>query len=442
MANVLLTTRCNLRCAYCFAQERLLENRNQAMTVPDAAKVIAFLKRSDHPIFRAMGGEPTLHPEFPVILQMALAEGMRVDLLSNATWSESCNTLFGRISPRRLFFLLNIDHPQNYLPRVWQRIERNLAAIAGRGSITLSFNIFEMQPRYEYLLDLLRTYQIKNVRLSFSIPVVGIHNAHLSLEECRQMGPFVVQFVRQTEPLGVEVRMDNAFPLCIFNDQQTGELLTKGVFDLKRNARCEPVIDIGPDLSVWCCFCLSSLWNRRLDEFENLQEMEVFYRQAMGRYQDRLYPLDECYQCRHRKLWGCQGGCLSYAILKHGDIASREADQPAAPDAWRPGTVLALAPDVEIQHYDLPDDSYAVHKTSSGLEMEVDGSFRSLLELLDGTRSANEVVDRFVENSSDSRIRDPLAQLTAKAMHQGAHDLLSGLRHQGFVEERPCRPHR
>ena len=26
MANVLLTTRCNLRCAYCFAQERLQEN--------------------------------------------------------------------------------------------------------------------------------------------------------------------------------------------------------------------------------------------------------------------------------------------------------------------------------------------------------------------------------------------------------------------------------
>jgi MoaA/NifB/PqqE/SkfB family radical SAM enzyme len=141
MANVLLTNRCNLRCAYCFAQERLQENRNQVMALADVAKVIGFLKRSDHPIFRAMGGEPTLHPEFPRIVEMALGDEMRVDVLSNATWPEDYNDLFRRISPRRLFFLLNIDHPDNYAPAQWERIERNLAAVAARESVTLSFNL-------------------------------------------------------------------------------------------------------------------------------------------------------------------------------------------------------------------------------------------------------------------------------------------------------------
>ncbi len=335
MANVLLTTKCNLHCSYCFARERLEEGHHEVMTLEDAAKVIQFLKRSGHPIFRAMGGEPTLHPLFPTILAMALAEGMRVDLLSNATWPEAYNALFARVSPRRLYFLLNIDHPVHYSPHVWQRIERNLAAVAGRGTVTLSFNLFEPQPSFDYLLDLIRTYGINKLRLSFSLPVVGTHNSHLALDECKKMGPFVVDLIRKVEALGVNAQMDNAFPLCVFNYEQAGELLMKGVIDLKRNAHCEPVIDIGPDLSVWCCFCLSRLWNRRLDEFEDLQAMQEYYKQGMEIYQGRLFPMDECGECRYRQQWGCQGGCLSYTIMKHGDVTAVEPTVEPCTNGWK-----------------------------------------------------------------------------------------------------------
>ena len=106
------------------------------MTIKDVEKVIGFLKRSNHPFFRAMGGEPTLHPEFPSILEMALKNDMRVDVLSNATWPESYNDLFRRTSPRRVVFLLNIDQPGRYAPPVWQRIQSNLEALADRGTVT------------------------------------------------------------------------------------------------------------------------------------------------------------------------------------------------------------------------------------------------------------------------------------------------------------------
>ncbi|MGA2262786.1 MAG: radical SAM protein [Acidobacteriota bacterium] len=434
MANVLLTTRCNLHCAYCFAQERLQENRNQVMTLADAAKVIGFLKRSGHPIFRAMGGEPTLHPGFPAILQMALEQDMRVDVLSNATWPDSYNALFRRVSPRRLLFLLNIDHPDSYSPHVWRRIQNNLEAVAGRGTVTLSFNIFEKQPRYEYLLDLIRAHGINKLRMSFSLPVVGVHNACLSLDDLKEMGSFVVDFVHQVEALGVNAQLDNAFPLCIFNHEQAGELLTKGVFDLQRNARCGPIIDIGPDLSVWCCFCLSHLWNRHLDEFENLQAIEDFYKQAMSAYQGRLFPLDECHQCRYREVWGCQGGCLSYTILKHGDMAY--GTEPAGADGWRDDAILALSPGVEIERYDLPVESFAVRHKGSRVEMEVDASLHTLLEMLDGTRPAGQVIERFAERGIDPKIDGPVAEFAARATQQAARNLLLELRRQGFIEPR------
>ncbi|MGA2152026.1 MAG: radical SAM protein, partial [Geobacteraceae bacterium] len=121
MPNVLLTTRCNLSCKYCFAQEKLTGKRMH-MPMENVRQVIEFLKRSEYPIFRVMGGEPTLHPNFIEIIHMSLAEGMRVDVLSNATWSESCSDLFSRISPTRLLFLLNIDHPDNYAAGLWAQI--------------------------------------------------------------------------------------------------------------------------------------------------------------------------------------------------------------------------------------------------------------------------------------------------------------------------------
>lgn len=437
MANVLLTTRCNLRCPYCFAQEKLADGQRLTMSLGDVEKVIGFLKRSNHPFFRAMGGEPTLHPEFPRILEMALKSEMRVDLLSNGTWPDAYNDLFQRTSPRRLVFLLNVDHPGRYAPNIWERIERNLAAVSGRGNVTLSFNIFEKQPKYEYVLELTRKYEIDKVRMSFSLPVVGANNACLKLEEYKQMAPFVVEFARRAEEGGVQVRMDNAVPLCMFSYEQAGELLMKGVVDLQRNMRCQPVIDIGPDLRVWCCFCLSKMWNRHLDEFQNLEEIQAYYRRALGLYQSKRYPLNECDECRYRELWNCQGGCLTHTVMKHGEL-SLEDNQGRPVDAgWNEGAVLALSPDVEIRSYDLPEASFAMCNKVSGMELEVDGSFEPLLLSLNGQYSAREVVNRYAGNpGQNGSVESGLEALTQGALRQGASELLQGMLQQGMVVER------
>lgn len=149
----------------------------------------------------------------------------------------------------------------------------------------------------------------------------------------------------------------------------------KGVVDFQRNLHCEPVIDIGPDLTVWCCFCLSKMWNRHLDEFQNLEEIRTYYRRAMALYQSRLYPMDECSECRYREIWNCQGGCLTHTVMKHGEMSLEDGPKQASGDSWKPGLVLALSPDVEIRHYDMPESSCAIYNTVSGLELEVDASF-------------------------------------------------------------------
>ena len=429
MPNILLTTRCNLSCKYCFAQEKLSSNRTN-MTMENVRRVIDFLQRSNFPIFRVMGGEPTLHPQFNEIIRLAIAANMRVDVLSNATWSESTANLFERIPSKYLMFLLNIDHPDNYTSKQWGLIQRNLNRLKGRGGITLSFNVFEKQPRGNYVLDLATCYDFKYIRLSLSLPVMNAGNVYLPIEQLSEIAPFVLQFLRDAESKGISVQFDNAVPLCIFDEAQVGKLLLHGVYDLNRNLRCNPIIDIGPDLTIWSCFCLSPLKNRRLDEFQTLAEAQAYYSKVWSAYQDTIYPMEKCYTCLYREKWGCQGGCLSYAIMKdHGErFETHLADPPR--NILLPSTTFALAEDIRTLYYDIPTTTCVLRKTSTNLEFEVDPAFQYVLPLLDGQHTLADIIAAFPATSSGS---EQMQVFLKETIDEAIQDLLNALFVRGFL---------
>lgn len=432
MPNILLTTRCNLACQYCFAQEKLVSSRMN-MPIENVQRVIDFLKRSEFPIFRVMGGEPTLHPRFNEIIQMAIQEGLRVDVLSNATWAESTGALFARIPPKNLMFLLNINHPDNYTPIQWATIERNLAGLKGRGGITLSFNVFEKQPRSEYILDLAQRYEIKYIRLSLSLPVLGVENAYLPFDDLQGVAPFVMRFAAEAEAKGISVRFDNAVPLCIFNEAQIGNLLLHSVYDLNRNIRCNPIIDIGPDLTIWSCFCLSSLKNRHLEEFETLADAQAYYHQVWSVYQDVVYPLEKCSGCFYREKWGCQGGCLSYMISKdQGQRYAAKAKPGLEPALVEPEYVLGMADDVRIFHYDYPQSSLLLRKMAVNLDLEVQEVFQPVIPLLDGQHTLAEIMAAF---SGSPHRSDPLHAFMNDVVSESVPEFLQALLRQGFLKQ-------
>ena len=113
--------------------------------------------------------------------------------------------------------------------------------VAGTSGVTLSLDVFEKQPRSDYILEIARHYGFNNIRLSLSLPVYKAENAFLPIEELREVAPFVMQFAEKAESLGISVQFDNAVPLCICTEEQAGKLLLHGVLDLKRNMRCEPI---------------------------------------------------------------------------------------------------------------------------------------------------------------------------------------------------------
>ncbi len=75
MANLAISERCNLTCSYCFAADYLglRQARSQFMSLAQYDDLLDFLDRSGIDQVRLLGGEPTLHPQFDILIQKARA---------------------------------------------------------------------------------------------------------------------------------------------------------------------------------------------------------------------------------------------------------------------------------------------------------------------------------------------------------------------------------
>ena len=94
--NILLTTTCSRRCPYCFAQERvtLEPGAPTKRTAPphisreDFSRAIEFAKTGAARQVGILGGEPSLHPQFTELLELAWDAGFHTKIFSNGMWRE------------------------------------------------------------------------------------------------------------------------------------------------------------------------------------------------------------------------------------------------------------------------------------------------------------------------------------------------------------------
>ncbi len=373
------------------------------ISLENVEKVLAFLSKTHCDAIQLAGGEPTIHSKFTEIVKLVLKNGLRVNLLTNALWNPELNAFFDKISPTSLGFLLNIDHPKMYNSAEQKKLEENLAFLSKRGNITISFNLFEKKPDYNYIFDLVAKFGFKNIRLSFSMPVKfeGKTNTYLPIEDYKQTAGYIMDFTHRAEELGASVGMDNAVPICMFTPQELSELLVKQVVSPQRNFVCNPAIDIGPDLSVWRCFGTSKLFNKKLDDFGSLGEIFDYYQQMSRLYQFKYYPLKECDSCEHGRKERCQGGCIGFAEAKCEELGlSISEPQDKELLQLKP----KLSSKVSLQKYSLPNDVVTVN-FHDGFEMEIPSDITELIKLLDGETTIAKALNSRI--SGASQIQEP-----------------------------------
>lgn len=312
MPNINITSICNRSCPYCFAMDskKAGEYDNHIfMTIDNIQKAMSFLKKSEYHTFSIIGGEPTLHPQFKDIINLAMDEGFKVFIFTNGICRKSIATFLGAFPDDKIGILVNVNHPDSYSEGEYAKLNYSLSQFGVKAS--LGFNIYLLNYDFTFFIDLIEKHNSqKIIRIGLTHPILNRDNSYIHTENYPKIAEILVEQAEICDQHDIRIGMDCGFVLCMFSTEQLGKL-TK--FGAEISFECKPVIDIGAKLDCWSCFPLFS-WKRvNIEDFENITDIiEYFNQQQLLYHRSGIYK--QCFNCRYLMRGQCKGGCVSHVI--------------------------------------------------------------------------------------------------------------------------------
>ncbi len=318
MANVVLTTYCNRSCPYCFAKKEMSESPAKSLMSWENLMYIAdFLQASGQMGVSLLGGEPTIHPDFADFALYLLERGFSVTVFTNGIVApsrlEEFRKSFSEVNSDLITFVCNLNDPVQTPPLRGEaaRIERFLFAFGPW--ISPGFNIYRLDFRLEFLLDLINRYGMKrHLRLGIAHPVPGKSNGFIRPQDMRHVIERLCSYRSFFETARVVPGLDCGFPLCKFTDDELGWLFRSGS---QPRFGCGPAVNISPDMSVYHCFPLSNYKRKSLFEFNSLHDLEDFFVKLQSEIKAEIPGIfKECDGCNHQSDGMCRGGGLCQVL--------------------------------------------------------------------------------------------------------------------------------
>lgn len=282
-----------------------------------------FLQNSGQRRFPLLGGEPTLHPDFVEFVIYLLERGFEINvftcgILADRTLDEAVRQ-FQNVPLERLSFTMNLNDPKKTkTPEAEMESARRFMRIFGE-RITPGFNIYRTDFELDFLFQLINEFGLKRViRIGLTHPILGRNNIYIKKEDIGAIIERLFSYQPQFERFRVKPGLDCGFPMCKFTDQQLAWLYrhTGGKYDFG----CGPVIDIGPDMTLWPCFPLSSFQKRSLFEFNSFGEILDFYFDIHGKIKTEAGGIYlECDHCHQRQDGHCRGGCVAHNLKQFNE---------------------------------------------------------------------------------------------------------------------------
>ena len=310
MPNLLLTTVCNRQCPYCFAAGELTARSGaRSLSLSDLDWALAFLSRGGVRQVGLLGGEPTLHPHFPEVIEQVCRAGFRCQLFTNGLLQPETLTFLESTPTDNLAATVNVNEPRETPAGERERVRAVIARLGQR--TCLGFTIYRPDADLEFLLETVdMTGCARRIRLGLAHPIAGAANAHLSLATIRQVGPRLVDFLRHAADRGISVTFDCGFPRCAFTGAELAGLAER---QQAIGFYCGPVVDIGPSLDVWRCFPLHGSERKNLRQFADYQAVVRHFAGAFVSLA-RIGVFPECASCRFLHQRDCAGGCRAHVL--------------------------------------------------------------------------------------------------------------------------------
>lgn len=308
MTNLVVTPACNLRCRYCFARgPRTEAGADGHVPFDEYCRMLDFLQRSGIGEARLVGGEPTLHPGFPELVDEALRRDLRVVLFSNGLMPESALRHIERSDAGQIVVLINAVYPGHAQERVQLETLRRLGIIA-----TLGFNIDSPAARMDFLIERVVAFGLSpTLRLGIAHPIADGSNRHLHPRDYPAAGARILRLIERASRAGIDVRFDCGFVPCMFPPDSRPQLGAAG--DDIGN-QCRPVPDVFSGGSAIPCFPLATLWQHEWDG-SDAGGLRMRFREDSRPYRT-LGLYRACEDCGYRSAGDCAGGCLAAALRR------------------------------------------------------------------------------------------------------------------------------
>lgn len=319
MANILLTNKCIRECPYCFASKEMAQSAEKDyLSWENAVYLADFLGASGEKRVSLLGGEPTLHPEFVDMLLYFIERGFGVTVFTSGIMSKAklgeLEKHVAEIPAGRINFVCNLNNPeQTKTPKAEsEKLEAFLSALGPR--TMPGFNIYRPDFELEFLFDLVERHGMKKrLRLGIAHPIRGAESEALSVEDIGKAIARLYSYRNAFDKSRIKPNFDCGFPQCRITDEQLGWLTR---LTGRASFKCDPAIDITPDMHVYCCFPLSFVNRKSIFEFDSFRQIAGFYKKMLDEIrtsQPGIYK--ECGDCVSRSEGTCAGGgaCRSAA---------------------------------------------------------------------------------------------------------------------------------
>ncbi len=313
MANLSISAVCNQHCPYCFTRDHLANGRDGVDFLPleDFDARLDFLERSGIEEARFLGGEPTLHPQFPELVARALARERKIIVFTNGLMPEGALACLEALPATACNVLMNVNSPAEESQKTFERQRATLHRL--NHCTSLSFNIHRVNFQPDFLLSLIiETACRPSVRLGLAQPCLSGSNRYIYPHQYVAIGKRTVRFARAANRSDVTVTFDCGFVRCMFSDNDLQTLKSLGT-DV--GWRCNPILDVDIEGQVIYCYPLARLGGLPLTSQVDAAALRDAFESCTRAYrQAGIFP--ECSTCHFKRSGVCPGGCLAMTIRR------------------------------------------------------------------------------------------------------------------------------
>ena len=295
---VFLTDKCNAECNNCF--NRSLRTDNSFMDISKFELLCKYFSENKVAGIKIMGGEPTLHPNFTEMLQIAQSHFDKVSLFSNAINDRICS-----FRPRE-----NDGISYNFRFHHYLSIKKMLLNYPGYRSFVIIIN--KSLDEKQIIKD------ITTLNKSFNGRPIVMLSLDCTSNIFRDKKILVSKFEiinQELTNIGISVRIDHALPICF----TYGTTVLNPIGGALCNTGCAGLIDANFNL-----FYCNQTHNKLINLFENDKIIPFsIVENHLQRiyYQRQLDALNKiCINCTIFNTL-CNGGCyITNNNITHNDI--------------------------------------------------------------------------------------------------------------------------